>query len=268
MEKPAVITITTFWLDWLLLPILLTLGWLTLRWALGDYRKASKLREENVETLPAWTISFPLMVCAAGWVVLGFASLIKQEYWEHRVWCIVLAVWSFCAFIGAVLILINLAKRRSSFCSGGVLNFIGLLLIPITICVPAFMEIPTGTKVSVLSHLWTALSVICVGCLLCGMIGGFPYNFPRFALAIGILIFIGLGGIELDSGRSAFPWFSRIWDLQLEQAEFEAGLTEPTTVWRIIGVVKLILGIGLGVLLILGNKLVKSRGEQKSKLIN
>ena len=263
MEKPAAITITTFWLDWLLLPIMLILGWLTLRWALGDYRKASKLKEEQVEYLPAWIISFPLMVCAAGWVVLGFASLIKQEYWEHRVWCIVLAIWSFCALTGAVLILLNPLKRQSGFGTGGLLNFIGLLFIPIIICVPAFMEIPTGTKVNILSHAWTVLSVICVGCLLSGMIRGFPYNFPRFSLAIGLLIFIGLGGVELDSGQSAFPWFSRIWDLQLEQSEFEAGLADPTVGWRVVGLIKLIIGIGLGVLLLMGNKLVKIKKNRK-----
>jgi hypothetical protein len=81
------------------------------------------------------------------------------------------------------------------------------------------------------------------------MIRGFPYNYPRFALAIGILAFIGLGGIEIDSGQSGFPWFPRIWDLQLEQAEFEAKLPDPAIGWRIIGSIKLLLGIGCGVLL-------------------
>ena len=33
MKKPERITITSFWLDWLLLPIMLGAGWLTLRWA-------------------------------------------------------------------------------------------------------------------------------------------------------------------------------------------------------------------------------------------
>jgi hypothetical protein len=139
MEKPTTFTITTFWLDWLLLPIMLILGWLTLRWALGDLRKASKLEKEKVESLPAWTISFPLMICAASWVVLGFASLIKEEYWEHRVWCIVLAIWSFCALIGAGLILINFLKRQSSFGTGGLLNLIGLMLLPIIVCIPGMI---------------------------------------------------------------------------------------------------------------------------------
>ena len=259
MEKPTTFTITTFWLDWLLLPIMLILGLLTLRWALVDFKKASKLKIEKVETLPAWIISFPLMICAASWIILGFASLIREEYWEHRVWCVVLAIWSFCALIGAGLILTDFLKRQFRFGTAGLLNLIGLTLLPIIICVPAFMEIPTGTIAIMLSHVWTVLSVVCVGCLLGGMVGGFPYNFPRFALAIGILIFIGLGGIEIDSGQSAFPWFSRIWDLQLGQAEFEASLPGPTIGWRIMGLIKLLVGIGLGVLLLMGNKLKKSK---------
>ena len=259
MEKPTTFTITTFWLDWLLLPIMLILGYLTLRWALVDFKKASKLKKEKVETLPAWIISFPLMICAASWIILGFASLIREEYWEHRVWCVVLAIWSFCALIGAGLILTDFLKRQFRFGTTGLLNLIGLTLLPIIICVPACMEILTGTTAIMLSHVWTVLSVVCVGCLLGGMVGGFPYNFPRFALAIGILIFIGLGGIEIDSGQSAFPWFSRIWDLQLEQAEFEASLPDPTIGWRIMGLIKLLVGIGLGVLLLMGNKLKKSK---------
>ncbi len=250
MEQPATFTITTFWLDWLLLPIMLILGWFTLRWALSDLKKAAKLKEEKIENLPAWVISFPLMICAGSWIILGFASLIREEYWEHRVWCIVLVIWSFCTLIGAGFILINFLKRQSGFSTAGFLNLTGLILIPIIICVPAFMEIPTGITAVIFSHIWTVLSIICVGSLLGGMIGGFPYNFPRFALAIGILIFVGLGGIEIDSGQSAFPWFSRIWDLQLEQAEFEAGLPDPAIGWRIMGLIKLLIGLGLGVLLL------------------
>jgi hypothetical protein len=185
---------------------------------------------------------------------LGFASLIKEEYWEHRVWCLALVIWCFCSLIGAGLILINVFKRKFNFSTAELLNFIGLILLPIIIGFPAFMEVPTGNRAMILSHIWTVLLIVCVGCLLKGMIKGFPYNFPRLALAIGILAFIGLGGIEMDSGQSAFPWFSRIWDLQLGQAEFEASLPDPAIGWQIIGSIKLLLGMGLGVLLLIGSK--------------
>jgi len=267
MEKPTTFTITTFWLDWMLLPIMLILGYLTLRWALVDYKKASKLKKEKVETLPAWIISFPLVISAATWIILGFASLIREEYWEHRVWCLALVIWCLCSLIGAGLILINLFKRKFNFSTAELLNFVGLILLPIIIGFPAFMEVPTGTRATILSHVWTVLLLVCVGCLLKGMLKGFPYNFPRLALAIGILAFVGLGGIEMDSGQSAFPWFSRIWDLQLGQAEFEASLPDPTMGWHIIGAIKLIAGIGCGTLLLIGGKLKKTKGKI-SKLKN
>ncbi|MCK4835178.1 MAG: hypothetical protein KAT17_00990 [Candidatus Aminicenantes bacterium] len=267
MEQPTTFTITTFWLDWMLLPIMLILGYLTLRWALVDFKKASKLKEEKVETSPAWIISFPLMICAASWIILGFASLIKEEYWEHRVWCLALVIWCLCSLIGAGLILINVFKRKFNFSTAELLNFVGLILLPIIIGFPAFMEVSTGTRDMILSHIWTVLLIVCVGCLLKGMIKGFPYNFPRLALAIGIVAFIGLGGIEMDSGQSAFPWFSRIWDLQLGQAEFEASLPDPTIGWQIIGAIKLLLGMGLGVLLLIGSKLEKIK-RKISKLKN
>ena len=66
-----------------------------------------------------------------------------------------------------------------------------------------------------------------------------------------------------NSGQSAFPWFSRIWDLQLEQAEFEAGLPDPTFGWRVIGLIKLLVGIGLGVLLLMGSKLERIKADKK-----
>jgi len=41
--RPDTFTITTFWLDWLLMPIMLAGAWLTTRWALADSRQASDL---------------------------------------------------------------------------------------------------------------------------------------------------------------------------------------------------------------------------------
>ena len=201
MEQPVEITLTTYWLDWLLLPVSLFLGWMTSRWAVSDYRRALQLNRDGAETVPAVLISLPLFISALGWVILGCAS--KQH-----------------------------------------------------------MEIPVGIKVVILSHVWTALSLICVVFLSIGLLKGFTYNYTRFALAIGILIFIGLGGIELDSGQSAFPWFSRIWDLQLEQGEFEAMLPEARIGWRIIGGLKFLFGIGIGVFLIISRRIPTKRNHK------
>lgn len=91
MERPDMITLTTFWLDWALLPILFFLAWQTLRWAIKDFRMASKFMEKT-QGLPAWSVSLPMIVCAFGWIGLGLASLIREEYYEHRVWCMMLVL--------------------------------------------------------------------------------------------------------------------------------------------------------------------------------
>jgi hypothetical protein len=44
MKRPDTFTITTFWMDWLLQPIVLAAVWLTVRWALTDASQASALR--------------------------------------------------------------------------------------------------------------------------------------------------------------------------------------------------------------------------------
>lgn len=78
MKRPDRITITTFWLDWLLLPIMLGAGWLTFRWALADFNLASSLGA-SATALPPWAVAVPLVLCAVGWVILGFGSLIRAD---------------------------------------------------------------------------------------------------------------------------------------------------------------------------------------------
>jgi len=78
--KPDTFTITTFWLDWLLLPILLAGAWLTTRWALADSRQGSDLEARRDSAMPAWAFSIPLFIAAAAWVIAGFGTLIKEDY--------------------------------------------------------------------------------------------------------------------------------------------------------------------------------------------
>lgn len=52
MKRPDTFTITTFWMDWLLQPIVLGAVWLTARWALADVRLASGSGTWGV--VPAW----------------------------------------------------------------------------------------------------------------------------------------------------------------------------------------------------------------------
>jgi hypothetical protein len=85
-----------------------------------------------------------------------------------------------------------------------------------------------------------------------GMLLGFPYNFPKFPLGIGALSLFGLGALEISSSQPAFPWLPRLWDLKLGQEEFFAGLPR-SKVWRVEGLVKLLAGIGCGMILVIAS---------------
>jgi len=249
MAKPSRITITTFWFDWLLLPIMIGAGWLTARWALADCRLASELAMAGEATLPAWAISVPLFICAAGWMILGFGSLIREEYYEHRIWCAILATWALSCLFGAGVILYGMVSGNGDFGAAGLLNVAGLVAMALMFILPAFIKVPLGDKATRFTHIWMALLTFCVGCLLAGMLLGFPYNFPRFSLGIGAFSFFGLGVMEIVFAKPAFPWLPRLWDFNLAQETFEAGLPQAN-VWRIEGWGKLVIGIAVAAVLL------------------
>lgn len=248
VKKPERITITTFWLDWLLLPVMLGAGWLTFRWGLADFGLASTVGVDG-PALPPWAVFSPLAVSAAGWVILGLGSLIREEYYEHRVWCAVLIVWSASCLIGTGLIGSSFLLGESGFGIAGISNLIGLTLTALMLCLPALMEVPSGGGASRFSRVWTLLLAICVACLITGMLLGFPYNFPRFPLGIGAFAFFGLGLMEISTGKPAFPWLPRLWDMKMDQEVFLAGLPK-SKVWRVEGMIKLLIGLGTAGLLI------------------
>lgn len=251
MKRPDRVTSTSFWLDWLLLPIMIGAGWLTLRWALADFDLAASLGTWH-GTLPAWIVSIPLMLCALGWVTLGFGSLIREEYWEHRIWCAILILWSLCCLVGAAVIGFDFLQGNSDFGVAGVLNLVGLVLTALMLYLPSQMQVPLGAEAARFSRIWTALLTVCVGCLLAGLLLGFPYNFPRFPLAIGALSFFGLGALEITTSTPMFPWLPRLYDMEMEQEAFLAGLPK-SNVWRIEGAVKLVVGIGTAATLIIAS---------------
>jgi hypothetical protein len=250
MKKPDKVTITTFWLDWLLLPIMFGAGWLTLRWAMADFRLASS--PGAGAALPPWAVAVPLAVSAVGWVILGLGSLIREEYYEHRIWVVMLVVWSLSCLIGAVLIGLSFLRGDSSLGLTGILNLIGLVLMALMLSLLAFMEVPLGAKAVRFSRQWTVLLAACVGCLMAGVLLGFPYNFPRFPLGIGAFSFFGLGALEMAFSTPAFPWLPRLYDLEMEQETFLAGLPK-SNVWRIEGLIKLVIGIGTAAMLIIAS---------------
>jgi hypothetical protein len=249
MKKPDRVTITTYWLDWLLLPIMLGTGWLTYRWALADFNLASSPGAGGI-ALPPWAVAVPLAVCAVGWVILGFGSLIRQEYYEHRIWVAILMVWSISCLIGAGLIGWSFLRGGSGFGLAGVLCLIGLVLTALMLLLPAFMQVPLGVQAARFSRQWTVLLFACLACLAAGTLLGFPYNYPRFPFGIGALFFFGLGALEVTTSTPTFPWLPRLYDLEMEQETFLAGLPK-SNVWRVEGAVKLGVGIVAAVVLII-----------------
>lgn len=248
MRKPETLTITTFWMDWLLQPFVLGAVWLTIRWGLADMNQASKLG--TWDAMPSWVVAVPLFVTAAGWLITGFGMLIKEEYWEFRLLSSGLIIWALCCPIGAGLILLGFLQGGSGFGLAGLLNLIGLVLMALVIVLPARVGHSPIDKVIRVGRVWFVLLAICVGCLMGGMLLGFPYDFPRFPLAIGALFFFGLGLTEITFGKTSFPWLLRLFQLHVGGREYHDRFSESTA-WRVEGFVKLLVGIGAAVVLVM-----------------
>lgn len=222
--------------------------WLTVRWALADLSRASNLGTWGA--IPAWVVSIPLFVTAAGWVITGFGMLIKEEYWEFQFISSGLIIWALCCLIGAGLILLGFLQGGSDFGLAGLLNLIGLVLMALVIVLPARVDHSPIDKVIRVGRVWFVLLAICVGCLMGGMLLGFPYDFPRFPLGIGAFFFFGLGLTEIAFGKTSFPWLLRLFQLHVGGRGYHDNFPESTA-WRIEGVVKLLVGMGAAVVLVM-----------------
>lgn len=248
MKKTSKITITTFWLDWLLFPIVLVAAGLTLQWALSDMSQASNLETWGV--MPNWIVSTPLLLSTAAWVIIGLGMLVREEYWEFQMIRIGLISWSICGFMGAGLILLGYTQVNNSFGFSGVLDLIGLLLISLLIVVPAWIDHSSTDKVIRSARVWFVLLAISVGCLMAGMMFGFSYNFTRFPLVIGAFLFFGLGLTEINFRKTSFPWLLRLFQFDIGGREYHDNFPESTT-WCIIGLIKVLLGIAITAMLAL-----------------
>ena len=110
MMRPDTFTITTFWMDWLFLPLMLAMAWLTVRWAVADSRQASNLEAGSEASIPAWSFSIPLFIVAAGWMIVGLGMLIREDYWEMRVIFSVFVLWTLGCIMGAGLLLLRFLR--------------------------------------------------------------------------------------------------------------------------------------------------------------
>ena len=250
--KPDTFTITTFWLDWLLMPLLLAGAWLTVRWALADSRQVPDLEAERDSSVPAWAVSIPLFIAAAAWVIAGFGTLIKEDYWEMRVILAAFALWTLCCMVGAVLLFLDFLRKGRGFGVAGILNLIGLALMSLLMVLPGLIDHSSLVNVTLVGHIWFLLLAVSVGLLTGGMLLGFPFRFPRFPLGLGVLFLIGWGLSEIAFSQASFPWLVRIWRLRLGLEYIDAF---PVSVgWQIVGAVKALAGIGTVVILAIASR--------------
>ncbi len=250
MQKPESITITTFWLDWLLLPITFALGIYTFKWAVRDFRKAKREKRK----LP-FLSSFPLIIAGLSWLMLGPASLIRDEYYEHRVWCLGIAIWALSCLIGGILALISHKKTKSNIFAG-----LGLLLLSFILLYPATIDVPLGDNAVVFSHIWTVLMLICTFLLVKSELLKFRYLYVRLGIAIILLFLFASAALEIPGSQPMGPWFARLWDFKLSQDEFNS-LLPISVIWQIDGVVKLVIGTGCCFLLYKNQKQGKGKEE-------
>ncbi len=263
MNGSDTITITTFWVDWLLFPIMLAGAWLTVRWAQADSRDASKLRVEGEVVIPSWTFSIPLLIAAVAWVIAGFGTLIKEDYWEMRVIFIAFVLWTLCCMIGVVLLLISLIRKRKDFDLAGILNLVGLLLMSFLMILPNLVDHSNPSKVILIGYVWFVLQTVSVGLLMWGMLWGFPFKFPCFPLGLGVFFLIGWGFGEIALSQPAFPWMIRIWKLNLGLDYLD--IFQVSQEWQIAGLFKVLVGIGSIAILVIAGKLKKVKGRRNLK---
>lgn len=259
--RPDTFTITTFWLDWLLMPIMLTFAWLTVRWALADSRQASDMKVVRGSFLPAWTFSIPLFIAAAAWVIAGFGALIKEDYWEMRVILVAFFLWTICCMVGGVLLFLNFLRKGRKLGTAGILNLIGLVLMSVLMILPGLIDYSSPANVTLIGHVWFVLLVVSVGLFTSGVLLGFPYKFPRFPLGLGIFFLVGWGLSEVAFSQASFPWLVRIWKLHLGLEYLE---DFPISIrWQIAGAVKFILGIGTAAILFIASRRRSARKALK-----
>jgi hypothetical protein len=246
--KPDTFTITTFWLDWLLVPVMLAGAWLTARWALADSRQASKLEAEGKSFISAWAFSIPLLIAAAAWIIAGLGTLIREDYWEMRMIFAAFVLWTLCCIFGAGLVFLGILRKSSWFGAGGILSLLGLALMSLLMFLPGLVDHSSPTNVNLIGHIWFVLLAVSVGLLLGGVILGFPYKFPRFPLGLGAFFLVGWGLSEIAFRQASFPWLVRIWKLHLGLEYLDA--FPMSAGWQIVGAVKVLAGIGAALMLI------------------
>jgi hypothetical protein len=217
-------------------------AWLTARWGVADSRQASAREAGKDPHVPSWAFSIPLFTAAGAWVIAGFGALIKEDYWEMRVIFVAFLFWTLCCMVGAILLFISFLRKGRGLSTAGGLNLIGLVLMSVLMVLPGLIDHSSPVKVTLIGHIWFVLLALSVGLLSAGMLLGFPYNFPRFPLGLGVLFLIGWGLSEVAFRQASFPWLVRIWKLNVGLAYLDA--FPISNGWQAAGAAKFLVGVG------------------------
>ena len=250
-EERTGFTITTFWMDWLLQPLVLGAAWLTVRWVLADMQQAATLG--GWTWLPGWTVTIPLFASVVGWLVVGFGTLIKEEVWEFRFICRGLLIWALSCLVGAILIVLSSMPGGGAPAVHALLNLAGLALTALAIVLPAWVNHGSVDGVVRAARGWTVLMLTSAGCLTVGLLQGYPYSFPRLALALGVFFLLGLGLTEVTWQKTSFPWLLRLFQSNAGGRDYHDQF--PTSItWRIEGAAKMVVGIAAALVLIMSSR--------------
>jgi len=234
---------------------------LTFRWAIADYKRSLHLRAKE-KYLPGWLVFLPLCISAIGFLFLGLSMLIKEPYWEHIGLLIGQILLIFCCFFGAWLIIMSFIWKRNVFGVAGVLGAIGLLLMGFLLLFPAFFINADKGLYPLASYLWFGMLLCSIGFLMASILLTFPYNFVRFPLGIAILYSFGLGLMEISYGSSSFQNLLYVWDFRLGFNYVDIHKYGASIGWRIAGMIKIVLAVGVTVAFYITLRYRKSKNKK------
>ena len=137
------------------------------------------------------------------------------------------------------------------------MNLIGLALVSLLMVLPGLIDHSSPANVTLVGDAWFLLLAVCVGLLMEGVILGFPYEFPRFPLGLGMFFLVGWGLSELAFSQASFPWLVRIWKLRLGLDYIDAFPVSDG--WQVVGAVKVLAGIGAAVMLVIALRRQRAR---------
>ncbi len=245
MTRPDTFTITSFWINWLMLPLMLAAAVFTIRWALADRKQSTQQEGAKLQNGASF---LPLMLAALGFVIAGLGLPIGEAYWGLRVILIGQVIWIACCLVGAALSLIICFHSDQCYRESSILTVIGLVLMAFALIFPGLLNPDNTVMMVFMARTWYVISGTAIVFLIAGILMGFPYRLPRFALVVGGIYHLGLGLAELTFSRTAFPWLIRLWRFGIDPAYLDA--FPVSTFWQIEGAAKVI--VGVAVLVIVG----------------